>query len=399
MFDLVVEKAVAEIEHVIAVGIVGRTNNLAHVKTGGLWLDGIVKSIEVFAGVIRDNGNERVNIRQELCSNQIDNGVAKEGGTDSWNRQQWQRQQQQPGRKERPQHLGKELFGTADLAECIARLSRRQHGQNGGTEIRIKVSGQCTSFLFPFGNLQLFERVGGVVEPLPNGQDGHDVDILERGGSGRVPNEPQISLDQVRVRDFVEAVVVEAVVFDIPSFWGHPVEPVQSALANRAQRKAPAIESSGFDAIVASVARVVRDHGPTGERPRRECRNGERIGRRPHRRQTNNGRRVSPSDNLVEVCHVLGATQFLQFLSQRTHVLAKGVVVELGDPLVVSRQAATDTALLFLLDIEITCNGNCDGLLNCQRSRRILWSRPAGATWLLGLRVGGAKAGRRREDE
>jgi hypothetical protein len=59
MFNLIVQKAMTEINEVGPGGIVGRPHNLTNIKRRRLGLDGIIKCVdEVFSGMVGSNSYE-----------------------------------------------------------------------------------------------------------------------------------------------------------------------------------------------------------------------------------------------------------------------------------------------------------------------------------------------------
>jgi hypothetical protein len=74
------------------------------------------------------------------------------------------------------------------------------------------------------------------------------------------------------------------------------------------------------------------DHRPRAVGPRRQSEDGQWVGRQPQRGAADDGARVPPRDHLVEVVDVGLAALLQQLLPEGRHVLAKGLVVEFGNP-------------------------------------------------------------------
>lgn len=80
--------------------------------------------------------------------------------------------------------------------------------------------------------LELLVGVGGVVGPLPSEDVDEDNKVLDGERDVQDADVLEVVLDEVRVVELREAVVVAVVVLNVPSLWHHPVEPAMSE-ANR----------------------------------------------------------------------------------------------------------------------------------------------------------------------
>ena len=99
-------------------------------------------------------------------------------------------------------------------------------------------------------------------------------------------------------------------------------------------------------AIVSTVAGVMSNHGPTGEGPRAESDDTNKVDAEAHGKDTNGSTGVGPANHLVEVTNVGIALLLLQLVAEGLDVGRKGYDVEVLDPLVL---------LLELLGSTVSC--------------------------------------------
>mmetsp|Transcript_102036 Transcript_102036/g.329129 ORF Transcript_102036/g.329129 Transcript_102036/m.329129 type:complete len:491 (-) Transcript_102036:152-1624(-) len=115
--------------------------------------------------------------------------------------------------------------------------------------------------------LELLEGVGRVVRRLPcEHPEQHRRILHERGQRHRVKHR-KVTLHEVRVRVFGEVVMVHLIVFNIPSSWEHPIQPIDEAPPPGAEDAALVVLRQHtrvllMDLVVATVSDVVPDDDP-----------------------------------------------------------------------------------------------------------------------------------------
>ena len=103
---------------------------------------------------------------------------------------------------------------------------------------------EASSLHFRF--LQFLKCVWGIIEPFPDSRDSYDLAIDKRGWEAffsLFPDHIHVSLNKVWILLLSQLVVMKFVVFDIPSFWKHPVEPVKNSVSESSGEVKPVVPS------------------------------------------------------------------------------------------------------------------------------------------------------------
>jgi hypothetical protein len=134
--------------------------------------------------------------------------------------------------------------------------------------------------------------------------------------------------------------MVTIVVFHIPSLGHHPIEPITQAVPQPPNGEFESIPPVlvGMALVVATMAGVVRNHGPSGEGKGGQGNDREESHSESHGEHSDGSAEVGPEDHLVEVADVCIALIFLEFFSEFLHVGSEGIVVVGFDPLVAFRE-------------------------------------------------------------
>mmetsp|Transcript_7581 Transcript_7581/g.17711 ORF Transcript_7581/g.17711 Transcript_7581/m.17711 type:complete len:282 (-) Transcript_7581:124-969(-) len=227
-----------------------------------------------------------------------------------------------------------------ELPKRVEGGPRRQQGSDRHGVARHHAIRDLSPFLPPLGQLELLVCVRRVVEPLPSEDVKRDQQILEYEGDGTVTNVHGIVFDKIGILDLGETVVMAVVVFDIPCLGHHPVEPVAHAAPGPAEGKLEPIPPLlvGVDPVVSAVARVVRHHGPPGERERAQRKDREEVDAVSHRGEPDKGTHVAPHDHLLQVGDIGGALLLLELIAELLDIGGECVVVEGLDPLVAASE-------------------------------------------------------------
>lgn len=77
--------------------------------------------------------------------------------------------------------------------------------------------------------------------------------------------------------------------------------PISNATSNTAECKTPGVVFAGIDAVVSSMAGVVRNHGPAGIRPGGQCSDRDRIWVEPHCCHSQCAGNVAPVEDLFYI--------------------------------------------------------------------------------------------------
>jgi len=130
--------------------------------------------------------------------------------------------------------------------------------------------------------------------------------------------------------------MVTIVMFHVPSLGHHPVEPITQAVPQPPDGEFESIPPVlvGMALIVATMAGVMRNHGPSGEGEGGEGKDGEESHSESHGEHSDDSADVGPEDHFVEVADVCIALVSLEFFAEFLHVGGEGIVVVAFDPLV-----------------------------------------------------------------
>lgn len=339
VFNLVIQKSVQKVDQIRAHLKVDRGQDLSEEETTGKGTTAVPEAVHVVARVVRDDGNEPVNVGEDFGQDQVgDGGPVERGGVGQrqivTERQvgQWQEEKvnDQVGSKDHAKELRGGIKGIVTL----------QDGSNGDGVGRVHVRRQRLALLTPLREFEFLVRVGGVVEPLPRGHGESHNEVLGGEGNRSLTQIHEVILDKVGIVNLGKLVVMTVVVFDVPRFGHHPIEPIAEAIPERSNSELEAVPTFlvGVDAIVASVTHVVRNHGPARESPGRERHDGNGIDDVSHGEESNGRTQIAPTHHLVQVLHVGVALLRPQLFPQITNVPRKGVDVESLDPGLVRRQ-------------------------------------------------------------
>ena len=198
VLDLVVEEALAEVDEVGAVGKVHGRKDLSQQEASAVGLAAVPEPVEVIPGVVGNNGDEGVGVREELREEKVldtrpvhavNVGVAEVVGNAD----------QEQGHDEEVN----EKVGAGDNREELAQGEERRVAseQNlnrhrvGGVHI-----GGDLDVLSPHScQLELLVGIGSVVGPLPRDDVGGDDEVLDPVGRIELADVLEVVLHEVRV--------------------------------------------------------------------------------------------------------------------------------------------------------------------------------------------------------
>ena len=207
-----------------------RRNNLAQVEGSAARSAADRELVKIFTSVIGGNDDERVDISEHVGKYQIDDSIDVPG-VGGFRVEMHASGQKRQGNKEKSvDQVGKEDTGH----EIGQRNPLRQgstvehHGGEGQGAVGVELA-VLQKLRVGFANLldaQFLVSVGGIIPPLPNGHHSVGTKVLEEHGNFKATKVVQVTLDKIRIRVLSQMVVMQIIMFNIPSLREHPVEPI-----------------------------------------------------------------------------------------------------------------------------------------------------------------------------
>mmetsp|Transcript_26639 Transcript_26639/g.57986 ORF Transcript_26639/g.57986 Transcript_26639/m.57986 type:complete len:477 (-) Transcript_26639:107-1537(-) len=296
-----------------------------------------LEAVDVVAAVVGGDGDEGVHVGGDLRRHHVGQRDGAHGGAA-------QQVEGQGHQHKVVHHVGQHHRQNRHEGGRVAREELAEDEGHGGG-LRAGVVGLGDVGVLGVGLtalhlavVHLLQRVGHVVEPLPDRHQPHRLGVLKDLGHLLVLAEGgEVTLDEVGVAELAELVVVEVVVLHVPRLGQHPVQPVHRA------RDEPLAEGGAVEAfahllaVVPAVGHVVAHHGPAGEDAGGEEEGGDGVAGHgvAHAAQGEAGEvaHIGPEEHLLQVLHVLLALLLLELTLEGTHLSAPGLEVEVLAPL------------------------------------------------------------------
>jgi hypothetical protein len=82
------------------------------------------------------------------------------------------------------------------------------------------------------------------------------------------------------------------------------------------------------------MARVMSNHGPSGEGECGQCHDGDNVHAKSHGKHTHKSTGITPHDHFVKVLDISGTLILLELITELFHVGGEGIEIKVLDPLV-----------------------------------------------------------------
>mmetsp|Transcript_25621 Transcript_25621/g.71599 ORF Transcript_25621/g.71599 Transcript_25621/m.71599 type:complete len:375 (-) Transcript_25621:155-1279(-) len=339
MLDLVVQPSVHEVDEVGSHAEIDGGQDLSQEEGSRVRAARLLEAVHVIPGVVGGDGEEGVEVGEDLGEEEVPDGVLVHHGAGVSVISELLAEEVEGDRRE--EEVDEEVRAEDDGEELptgVEDVVLREDVLEGDRRLRLDALGDRLALAAHLGELELLVGVGGVVKPLPGGHQEDDVEVLEEVRSLLLAQGVHVVLHEIGVVDLAEVVVVTGVVLDVPGLGHHPVKPVIPAPPQGGQRELearPAALALRVALLVAAVAGVVGDHGPSGKDVQRDADDGKDVDGEAHGHEAEGRAHVGPHDHAVQVGHVLRPLRVLELLAQGADLLVEAVVVEVLDPFVV----------------------------------------------------------------
>ena len=123
--------------------------------------------------------------------------------------------------------------------------------------------------LTPFCELKLLVGVGRVIKPLPGACSNEHINVFENQRDLHVAKLLEVVLYKIGVLKLRKVVMMTVIMLHVPGLGHHPVEPVIESAPEGTDCELEPMPAFfiGMALVITSMARVMSDHGPSGEGP------------------------------------------------------------------------------------------------------------------------------------